>query len=59
MVGLVKRALSKSVGNGFLSWTELQDVVLDAEVALNNRRLSYIEDDIQLSILTPNSFLYD
>ena len=33
--------------------------VLDAEVALNNRPLSYIKDDVQLPILMPNKFLFD
>ena len=28
--------------------------LLDVEVALNNRPLSYVEDDIQLPLLTPN-----
>ena len=28
------------------------------EVSLNNRPLSYVEDDVQLSVLTPNSLLF-
>ena len=32
MVGLVKSALYKSIGNGCLSKSELQDVLLDIEV---------------------------
>jgi len=32
--------------------------VLDVEVALNNRPLSYLEEDIQLPVLTPNSMLH-
>ena len=54
MVGLVKQAFNKTVGNGTLTWSELQDVLLDVEVALNNRPLSYVEEDIQLPLLTPN-----
>ena len=57
MVGLVKRAFYKCIGNGLLSWVELQEVLLDIEVALNNRPLSYVDEDIQLPILTPSSFL--
>ena len=37
---------------------ELQEVVLDVEVALNNRPLDYVEDDIELPILTPSSLLH-
>ena len=58
MVGLVKGALHKCIGNGLLSWAELQEVLLDIEVALNNRPLSYVDEDIQLPILTPSSFLF-
>ena len=58
MVGLVKRALYKTIGNGYLSWKELQEVLLDVEVALNNRPLSYVEDDVQLPTLTPNALLF-
>lgn len=54
MVGIVKQAFNKSVGNGTLTWVELQDVLLDVEVALNNRPLSYVEEDVQLPLLTPN-----
>jgi hypothetical protein len=45
LIGLVKQAMYKSIGNGFLSWTELEDVILDMEVTLNNRPLSYVEED--------------
>ena len=41
-----------------LTWTELCEVVLDVEIALNNRPLCYVEDDIQLPVLTPNSLLF-
>ena len=58
LVGLVKTALYKTIGNGLLSWTELQEVLLDVEVALNNRPLSYVDDDVQQPLLTPNSLLY-
>ena len=58
MVGLVKRSLYKTIGNGFLSWKELEEVILDVEVSLNNRPLSYVEDDVQLPVLTPNTLLF-
>ena len=32
-------------------------MVLDVEVALNNRPLSYIKDDVELPVLIPNSML--
>ena len=57
LIGLFKGAFYKTIGNGTLRWPELEEVVLDVEVALNNRPLSYLEDDIQLPVLTPNSML--
>ena len=41
-----------------LRWEELQDVLLDVEINLNSRPLSYVEDDVQLPLLTPNSMLF-
>ena len=58
MVGLVKQSFYKCIGRANLSWKELEEVLLDVEVTLNNRPLSYIEDDIQLPILTPNVMIY-
>ncbi|XP_068684193.1 uncharacterized protein [Montipora foliosa] len=45
------------VGQGLLTWEELSEVILDIEVAMNNRPLCYVEDDVQLPTLTPNVFL--
>jgi hypothetical protein len=58
IVGLVKSALRKCIGNGMLRWKELEEVLLDVEVTLNNRPLTYVEDDLQFPVLTPNSMLF-
>ena len=39
LIGLVKRALYKTIGQGSLRWDELKEVLLDIEVALNGRPL--------------------
>ena len=36
MIGLVKRALQKTIGGGCLQWNELKEVLLYVETALNN-----------------------
>ena len=36
--------MRKYIGNGMLKWKELEEILLDVEVTLNNRPLSYIED---------------
>ena len=58
MIGLVKTAVRKTIGNACLSFEELKKVFLDVEIALNGRPLSYVEDDAQLPVLTPNSMLF-
>ena len=58
MVGLVKQDFYRTVGGANLKWAELQDVLLDCEIALNNRPLSYVEDEVQLPILTPNVMMF-
>ena len=50
--------MNKVIGDGNLSWKELQDIILDVEVTLNNRPLDYVEDDIQQPVLTPNLMLF-
>ena len=52
-MGVVKRALYKSIGRVSLTWNELEEVLRDVEEALNDRPLSYVEDDVQLPVLTP------
>ena len=54
----MKSVFYKVVGQGLLSWAELTEVLLDVEVTLNNRPLTYMEEDIQLPPLTPNSLLF-
>ena len=58
MVGLVKNVLNKTIGYGFLSWPELEEGLLDTEIALNNRPLSYVEDDVVLPTITPNLMMF-
>ena len=41
-----------------LTWLELEENVLDNEIAMNNRPLCYLEDDVQLPVLTPNTMLH-
>ena len=58
LIGLVKSALNKTIGNGLLWWKELQEVLQDVEITLNNRPLSDLEDDVQMPLLTPNAMLF-
>lgn len=58
MVGLIKRALYKTVGQANLGWKEFEEFVLDVDIAVNDRPLSYVEDDVQLPTLTTNSMMF-
>lgn len=55
MVEMVKKSLFKKVGKTFLTWNELEGVLLNVEIALENRTLACVEDDAQMPILKPNS----
>ena len=58
MIELVKNAFNKGIGCGLLSWQELEEVLLDVEITLNDRPLSYAEDNVALPILAPNSMMF-
>ena len=58
LIGLTKRVLRKILGRARLRFKALQEVVLDVEVIMNNRPLGYIEEDIQLPVLTPNMIIH-
>ena len=58
LIGVVKTAMRKTIGNACLTFDELREVLLDVEIALNGRPLSYVEDDAQLPVLTPHSMLF-
>ena len=57
LIGLFKKEFHKSIGNGTLTFKELEDVVLHVEVALNDRPRSYLENNVELPVLTPSSML--
>ena len=58
LVAVIKGAFYKTVGGGTLTWTELAEVILDVETQINRRPLTYVEDDVELPLLTPQTFLY-
>ena len=57
LIRLTKQSPYKSTGKSLLTWLELEEVFLDVEVNLNNRPLTYIEEDLEYSLLTPNSMI--
>ena len=57
MIGLVKNALYKTVDKSKLELHELAKVLTDTETSLNNRPLTYIEEDTEFPVLPPNSLV--
>ena len=57
MVGIAKNALYETVDKSKLEWHELAEVLTDIETTLNNRPFTYIEQDIEFPVLTPNSLV--
>ena len=58
LIGVVKSAMHKVIGGASLTWSELSEVLLDVEVQINRRPLSYLENDVELATLTPATFLF-
>lgn len=54
LIGVMKTSLYRIIGKDILSWDELNEVLLNEEKAMN-RPLGYLEEDVQLRTLTPNS----
>ena len=56
-IGVFKATFYKVIGNASLTFEELEETVLDIEVNMNDRPLSYMEDDVSFPTLTPSAFL--
>ena len=55
--GLTMQSLDKFIGKSLSTWPELEEVLLDVEGNLNNQPLTYIVDDLEYLVLTPNSMI--
>ena len=58
LISLIKEAMYKTIGKSSLNWYELEEVLIDIEITLNNRPLSYLEDEFQMPIVTPNTMIH-
>ena len=57
LIGLVKRALKKSIGKKCLTLVQLQTITAEIQAVINSRPLVYISEDINSGhILTPSDF---
>ena len=58
LVGLVKRCLRKVLGNAKLTFEELLTTLVEVEGTLNSRPLTYIYDEVENDVLTPNHLIF-
>lgn len=58
LVGVVKQAFYKTIKRALLMFDELKEMVLDVEVAVNNRPLSYVKGDVEFPVLTSATMIY-
>ena len=54
LVGIMKKSLAKMIGKGRLHFHELEEVLLDVELAMNNRPICYQGEEFDQPVITPN-----
>lgn len=54
LISYTKKSLYWAAGNFQLTWSELEDVLLNVEVNPNNRPLTYADEEPYYSLLTMN-----
>ena len=54
----MKSCLKKVMGKALLTFEELRAVIYEIECTLNSRPLTYVDDDFDNNILTPNHLIY-
>ena len=57
LIRVVKKAIYKVIAGGSLFWNELTNTLLNMETQVIQHLLYYVEDDPDLPILTPATFL--
>ena len=56
-IGIIKRALSKRLGQSLLTYPEFEDVLLDLGNCKNNPPFLYQKEEFEQPVLTPNTLL--
>ena len=59
LISLIKASLYRNIGKAQLTWAELEKLLLDIEIILNSRTLTYMEEEIDHPILTLNSLILE
>ena len=54
LVGIMKKSLAKMIGKGRLHFHELEEILLDVELAMNNQPICYQGEEFDQPVITPN-----
>ena len=57
LIDIMKRSLSKVIGQSLLTFQELEEVLLDVEMTMNNRPLVYQGEEFKKPVFTPTTLL--
>ena len=58
LIGIMKRTLNRTIGKSLLTFKELEDVLVDIEISMNNRPLTYQGEEFDSQPLTPNMLIF-
>ena len=58
LIGIMKRTLNRTIGKSLLKFKELEDVLVDIEISMNNRPLTYQGEEFDSQPLTPNMLIF-
>ena len=57
LIGIMKRSPSKQIGKTLLTFDELKDALMDVELFMNNRPLTYLGEEAEQQVLNPNTLI--
>ena len=57
-MGVIKNCLKKVIGKAKLNFEELNTVIVEIEKCVNSRPLTYLSEEHEDTVLTPNHLIY-
>ena len=57
-MGVIKNCLKKVIGKAKLNFEELNTVIVGIEKCVNSRPLTYLSEEHEDTVITPNHFIH-